>query len=628
MKADIKWLDDPEIFRVNQRAAHSDHICYASKSERLENRNSLRQSLNGQWKFCFSKNPMERPVNFYEAGYDAKDFDSIQVPAHIEIAGFDQIQYVNTIYPWEGHEFLRPAHTLSADNTGAGVFSEMEYNPVGSYLTEFTLDAGLQGKAISLCFEGVEQVVYVWLNGHFVGYGTDTFTPSEFDLTPFLKEKNTLAIEVYKRSVANYLEDQDFFRFFGIFRDVYLMARPKNHLEDMWMKPSLLEDNTTGVFAVDLKFEDVTGDGMARMRICNSKEEVLWEETLVISEELHITGKTFASVSPWSNRKPVLYTFELEMLDATGAPTAYVAYPFGFRRIEIKNKRMLLNGERLIINGTNRHEWNAGSGRVISQKDMQTDMEIIQRNHINSVRTSHYPNQIPWYYMSDQKGIYLMAECNLESHGTWMAMGDLKPSYNVPGAVPQWLEVVIDRARTNFMTFRNHTSVLFWSLGNESYAEENIRQMNVFYKENDPDRLVHYEGNFWNPAFEDSISDLKSRMYATPQEIVDYLENDPQKPYILCEYMHDMGNSMGGLNTYMALLDQYEMYQGGYIWDFIDQALFVKDEVTGQEVLRYGGDFDDRPADYEFSGNGIVFADRTEKPAMQEVKYYYGKYSK
>jgi len=209
-----------------------------------------------------------------------------------------------------------------------------------------------------------------------------------------------------------------------------------------------------------------------------------------------------------------------------------------------------------------------------------------------------------------------------------MAMGDLKPSYNVPGAVPQWLEVVIDRARTNFMTFRNHTSVLFWSLGNESYAEENIRQMNVFYKENDPDRLVHYEGNFWNPAFEDSISDLKSRMYATPQEIVDYLENDPQKPYILCEYMHDMGNSMGGLNTYMALLDQYEMYQGGYIWDFIDQALFVKDEVTGQEVLRYGGDFDDRPADYEFSGNGIVFADRTEKPAMQEVKYYYGKYSK
>lgn len=220
-----------------------------------------------------------------------------------------------------------------------------------------------------------------------------------------------------------------------------------------------------------------------------------------------------------------------------------------------------------------------------------------------------------------------MSETNLESHGSWQKMGAVEPSYNVPGAVPQWKEVVVDRARTNFMTFKNHTSILFWSLGNESYAEKNILAMNDYFKNADPDRLVHYEGNFMNPRFEESISDIKSRMYAAPDEVKNYLENDPQKPFILCEYMHDMGNSLGGMKSYMDLLDQYPMYQGGFIWDYIDQALWVTDEVTGKQVLRYGGDFDDRPSDYEFSGNGILFADRQEKPAMQEVNYYYDKYN-
>jgi len=333
-------------------------------------------------------------------------------------------------------------------------------------------------------------------------------------------------------------------------------------------------------------------------------------------------------VQPWSNKTPALYTFEMETKNAAGEMTQFVKYHFGFRRIEIKDKVMLLNGKRLIINGTNRHEWSPYTGRAITVDDLNADLEIVKRNHINSIRTSHYPFHIPFYYRCDEEGIYVMAETNLESHGSWMSLGQLTPSYNVPGAVPQWLEVVIDRARTNFMTFKNHTSVLFWSLGNESYAEENIRLMNVFFKENDPERLVHYEGNHWNPEFEDSISDIKSRMYAHAHEIEEYLTKTPNKPYLLCEYMHDMGNSLGGMKSYMDLLDKYEMYQGGYIWDFKDQALFVVDEVTGQEVLRYRGDFDDRPADYEFSGNGIVFADGKEKPAMQEVKYYYGKYSK
>ena len=299
-------------------------------------------------------------------------------------------------------------------------------------------------------------------------------------------------------------------------------------------------------------------------------------------------------------------------------------YQIGFRKIELKGRMIQLNGKRLSIYGVNRHEWNARSGRCITEADEKWDIECIRRNHINAVRTCHYPDQIPWYYMCDDAGIYVMAETTLESHGSWQKLGAVEPSVNIPGSISQWREVVVDRARTNYETFKNHTSILFWSLGNESYAGDILVEMNRYYKEKDPDRLVHYEGVAENRPYEDLISDMESQMYAPPEKIKEYLENNPKKPFILCEYMHDMGNSLGGMESYIRLLDQYEDYQGGFIWDYIDQALFVKDEVTGRDVLRYGGDFDDRPSDYEFSGNGILFADRTEKPAMQEVRHYYG----
>ena len=287
---------------------------------------------------------------------------------------------------------------------------------------------------------------------------------------------------------------------------------------------------------------------------------------------------------------------------------------------------MKLNGKRLIVNGVNRHEWNARTGRVTGMEDMLSDMACFHENHINSVRTCHYPNQIPWYELCDREGIYVMAETNLESHGSWQKMNRVEPSWNVPGSVPQWKEAVVDRMRTNFETFKNHVCILFWSLGNESYAGDNIQAMQEFLEEKQDGRLIHYEGVFHNRAYDKTISHMESRMYASPKQVREYLEGDGTKPFILCEYMHDMGNSLGGMKSYMDLLDQFEHYQGGFIWDFIDQAILVKDEITGREVLRYGGDFDDRPSDYEFSGNGILFADRTPKPAIQEVKYYYGLY--
>ena len=490
----------------------------------------------------------------------------------------------------------------------------------------------MYGKRIRICFEGVEQAMYLWFNGQFIGYAEDSFTPSEFDLTPYIREKgNVLAVQVHKMSTAAFLEDQDFFRFFGIFRNVTLKAIPDIHLEDVWFHPVLNQDNTSGEISVSVKVSAKGERGItARFILQNQNgDDVLAKYIPLLEENGMYTGQISAeleNVKVWDNHTPYLYRAYVELKDEMETLYEVIPYEIGFRRLEVIDKVMYLNGKRLVLTGVNRHEWNAKTGRCIGIDEMTSDIECIVRNNINAVRTCHYPDQIPWYYMCDKAGIYVMAETNLESHGTFQKLGAIEPSCNIPGSIPQWKEAVVDRARTNFETFKNHTSVLFWSLGNESYAGDDIEAMNTFFKEKNDGRLVHYESSFYNRAYEDTIFDIESRMYAKPYEIEEHLNNHPKKPYLLCEFMHDMGNSMGGLGTYMKLIDKYDMYQGGFIWDFIDQAILVKDEVTGKEVLRYGGDFDDKPSDYEFSGNGIVFADRREKPATQEVRYYYGLY--
>ena len=632
MNVDMKWLDNPEIFRVNQLDAHSDHNYYISYEDIKKKENHLQQSLNGPWEFNFSKNVMSRPEKFYEDNFDASNFDKIMVPGHIELAGYDKIRYINTMYPWEGKEYHRGAYSMEGTGDEAGMFSEAEYNPVGSYIKKFDLDQQLCGKRIRICFEGVEEAMYVWLNGQFVGYAEDSFTPSEFDLTPFIKEKeNVLAVQVHKMSTAAFLEDQDFFRFFGIFRNVTLKAVPDVHMEDVWFQPVLNKNNKSGKISVIMKVSTQKEQKVNARFILRDREGVKLVEASTLLEknngELIGTIETnVENIKLWDNHNPYLYHAYVELTTLNNELLEVIPYDIGFRRIEIINKVMYLNGERLIITGVNRHEWNPKTGRCIGMEEMNADMDCLLRNNINAVRTCHYPDQIPWYYLCDEAGIYMMAETNLESHGTFQKLGAIEPSCSVPCSIPQWKEAVLDRARNNFETFKNHTSVLFWSLGNESYAGDNIEAMNDFFKEKKDGRLVHYESSFYNRAYEDTISDIETRMYAKPKEVEEYLNNNPKKPYILCEFMHDMGNSMGGLGDYMKLIDKYEMYQGGFIWDFIDQAILVKDHVTGKEVLRYGGDFDDRPSDYEFSGNGIVFADRKEKPAMQEVRYYYGLY--
>ena len=632
MNADMKWLDNPEVFKVNQLEPHSDHCYYLDYSDMKKEKNPLLQSLNGQWEFAYSKNVMERPVDFYKETFDASGFDKIMVPGHIELAGYDKIRYINTMYPWEGKEYHRGAYSMEATGAEEGMFSGAQYNPVGSYIKYFDLDKNMCGKRIHICFEGVEEAMYLWLNGQFIGYAEDSFTPSEFDLTPYIKEKgNVLAVQVHKMSTAAFLEDQDFFRFFGIFRNVTLKAIPDVHLEDVWFKPVLNQDNESGSVSVSMKVSATDSQNVTAGFILKDREEnILVEKSLQLNKENnHLEGTIcvdLESVKLWDNHNPYLYHAYVELKAEDGSLAEVIPYDIGFRRIEIIDKVVYLNGKRLVITGVNRHEWNARTGRCIGIEDMKADISCMLRNNINSVRTCHYPDQIPWYYMCDDAGIYVMAETNLESHGSFQKLGAIEPSCNVPGSIPQWRDAVLERAKNNFETFKNHTSILFWSLGNESYAGDDIEAMNVYFAEKKDGRLVHYESSYYNRAYEDTISDFETRMYAKPEDVEEYLNNSPKKPYILCEFMHDMGNSMGGLGSYMKLIDKYDMYHGGFIWDFIDQAIMVKDSVTGKDVLRYGGDFDDKPADYEFSANGIVFADRKEKPAMQEVRYYYGLY--
>lgn len=610
MKPELSWLTDPRVFAVNRLPAHSDHHWTIGGTE-------PRQSLDGEWQFAYSPCPAARPVDFWAEDADLSAFGAIRVPGHMELQGYGQLQYINTMYPWDGKKFLRPPQ-IDWDNA-----------PVGSYVRTFDLDPALQGKRVCVSFQGVEQAFYCWCNGQFVGYSEDTFTPADFDLTPYLRpENNRLCVEVHKRCSASWIEDQDFFRFSGIFRPVYLYAKADLHLEDLWLRAGLEEDNTTGTLAPRLKIsaaEGLSADGASvGCRIAAPGGAVLYDAPLdLYPEGEYLCAHTIrlAGVRAWNHNDPALYTVTLTLLDAAGREQEVISYQTGFRRFEMKDGIMCLNGERIYFNGVNRHEWNPETGRAIGPEDMYRAMETFRRNNINAVRTCHYPDQSLWYDLCDENGIYMIDETNLESHGSWQKMGAVEPSWNVPGSLPEWKDCVVDRARSMFERDKNHTAVLIWSCGNESYAGEDILAMSRFFHENDPGRLVHYEGVFHCRQF-DEISDMESRMYAKPDEIRAYLEGPHTKPFILCEYMHDMGNSLGGMESYVRLGEEYPQYQGGFIWDYMDQALWHTD-AAGRRVLGYGGDFEERPTDYNFCANGIVFADGTEKPAMQEVLYWH-----
>lgn len=590
MKPTHEWLANPEIYEVNREKAHSDHT-YTTKD------GNLRQSLNGTWKFNYTEHPDSRPADFYKTDFDVTSFDDIIVPGHIQLQGYDKPQYVNTQYPWEGHEQLVPPQIPK------------KRNPVGSYVKFFDVDKELLGKETFISFQGVETAIYVWLNGEFVGYSEDSFTPSEFNITPYLKEKNNkLAVEVYRYSTASWLEDQDFWRFSGIFRDVYLYAVPEIHVRDMKVIADYDYENGNGILATEL---DIIGDSDYEIKLTLTDKNGI----KVYEGNTANVSASIPDIMPWSAEQPNLYTITAEISsDSEIIETAETK--IGFRTFELKDGIMCLNGKRIVFKGINRHEWNAEGGRVVTEDDMLWDIRFMKQNNINAVRTCHYPNNSIWYQLCDEYGIYLIDETNLESHGTWQKMGACEPSINVPASLPEWKEACLDRARSMYERDKNHASVLIWSCGNESYCGDDIAAMADYFHEVDKTRLVHYEGVVWNRKY-DHITDMESRMYAKPDEVEEYLKQNTGKPYISCEYMHVMGNSLGGMKLYTDLEDKYEAYQGGFIWDYIDQSLY-KDGV-----LVYGGDFDDRASDYGFCTNGIVYADRTYSPKVSEAKRLY-----
>ena len=606
---ELSWLSDPEIFEVNRKRPHSDHFYYETLQEaEAEAPMPLRQSLNGTWLFSYAPNPSLRVKDFYKADFDCAGFSPIQVPGHIQLQGYDTMMYINTQYPWDGTEYLRPPQVSET------------YNPVGSYVRYFEVSENLKNKPISISFQGVEVAFYLWLNGHFVGYSEDTFTPSEFDLTPYLQEgSNKLAVEVYKRSSASWIEDQDFWRFSGIFRDVYLYAVPATHVEDLLVRSTLDETYRNGVLKVQVELTGKLGGSVTAV-LKDADGSTVLTETQPAADTVTFTG-TLPNVAPWSAEEPNLYRLYIHVLDENGDLVEAVPMDVGFRTFEMKNGVMHINGKRILFRGVNRHEFNYKRGRAITEEDMMWDIRFMKRYNLNAVRTCHYPDQSLWYRLCDRYGIYMIDETNMESHGSWQKLGVCEPSWTVPGSRPEWEACVLDRANSMYQRDKNHPSILIWSLGNESYAGTCHAAMTNFFHNVDDTRLVHYEGCFWNREF-DFVSDMESRMYAKPQDIIEYLDAKPEKPYISCEFLHCMGNSGGNLNMYMELEDRYEQYQGGFIWDYIDQAVLHVNE-QGEEYLSYGGDHDERATDYEFCTNGLVYADRTVSPKAQEVKHWF-----
>ena len=620
MKAfDYSLVKNPEYFKDGRMDAHSDHIWYKNEEEMQEKETSYRFSLNGIWKFHYARNYKSTVADFEKEEYSCKDWDDIHVPAHIQMEGYDAPQYANVQYPWEGHEDIHP-----------GEIPE-HFNPVASYVKYFTVPEQMQGKRIFISFQGAESGIALWLNGQFVGYSEDSFTPSEFELTEFVKAgENKLAAQVFKWTASSWCEDQDFFRFSGIYRDVYLYTVPKVHVYDMQIR-AIPE---ASLEKAELELKTITwGKGTAHI-VLSKNGKIVLEDRKSLGEEADSKGNgglvaadsfTWQVKKPelWSAEEPALYDLVLEIYDESGVLQEVIPQKIGFRRFEMKDGIMTLNGKRIVFKGVNRHEFSSITGRCVSKEELYKDLMTMKRNNINAIRTCHYPDASLIYQLCDELGLYMIDETNLESHGSWDVAEFTKDyTYVVPHDKEEWLAMMLDRTNSMYQRDKNHPAILIWSCGNESFGGKDIFEMSQFFRNTDPTRLVHYEGVCHDRRYNDT-SDMESQMYPSVESIKAFLAKDDSKPFICCEYTHAMGNSCGAMHKYTDLTDTEPKYQGGFIWDYIDQSIYKKDRY-GKEFQAYGGDFGERPTDYNFSGNGIAYGgNRDASPKMQEVKFNY-----
>lgn len=620
------WNNNPERFQLNRMEAHADIFPYANaeqaESDMKEN-SPFFFSLNGVWKFNFAENPDQREKDFFKEEYDVSHWGEMPVPAHWQLHGYDYPHYTNLRYPWEGRENIKPP------------FAPTIYNPVGSYVKTFTVPAQWKDQPVYISFQGVESAFYVWVNGDLVGYSEDSFSPAEFDLTPYLRDgENKLAVEVYRWCDASWLEDQDFWRLSGIFREVYLFTTPEKHIYDLSLKAGLDETLSKGQLSANVTVTNYEGMSSGTVKILASLKDmdgnVIFAKKQISQADLTGRDKVnleffeeIKDVHPWSAEYPYLYNLVIELVDEGNNVIETTGTRIGFRRFQIdSNGLMQLNGKRIVFKGTNRHEFSSRDGRAISKEEMIQDIILMKQYNINAVRTSHYPNQPLWYKLCDEYGLYVIDEVNLETHGLW-SYGQKGEGDTLPGSKPEWTENVLDRANSMYQRDKNHASILVWSLGNESFGGENFIKMRDYFRSKDDTRLIHYEGTFHHREF-DHASDIESHMYTSPAKVRDYAlySEGEVKPFILCEYSHAMGNSCGNLHKYTELFDEFPIIQGGFIWDWIDQALITKNE-EGVEYLAYGGDFGESPNDANFCGNGLIHADRSVSPKLHEVKACY-----
>lgn len=606
-----EWQGNPEIVGVNKLPQHATLMPYenyeeAKKCDRYAS--SRCKLLNGKWKFKLYKNYAYRPSDFAQPLYDSHNWDSIQVPSSWTMQGYDQNQYCNVRYPWEGSEDICPPNAPT------------KHNPVGCYLKRIHINQSLLSKRIVLCFEGVESAFYLYVNGERVGYSESTFNRAEFDITRYLVEgSNVIGVEVYRWCTGSWLECQDMWRMAGIFRDVYIYTTEREYIRDYVIKAEPGEGFKDGYFDVLVKTNGAYEFLSLDIAILDENGEMAAFDSRYVEEDNVTTLKSIVTNAKfWSAESPNLYTLVIT-LKSNGIPIEYISAKFGFRKIEIRDGIIFFNGERIVFKGTNRHEFDCRTGRYMTEEVMISDILQMKQNNINAVRTSHYPNCPRWLELCDEYGLYIIDENNMETHGT--GWSKIIGCPQLPASRPEWEKACMERIKALYNRDKNHTCVVCWSLGNESLGGETPKKMYNWIKDADASRFVHFECD--RDPNEKHLSDLQSKMYAKPIDCEEYaLTGRDKRPYILCEYTHAMGNSCGSTAEYTTLWDQYPCLQGGFVWDWVDQAIMTTDE-NGNEYLAYGGDFDENPHDGHFCGNGLLFGDRKPTPKLYEIKKLY-----
>ena len=606
----LDW-ENPSVISINKESARAHFFDFESKELAFINDidgSNFYQSLNGKWKFYYSLNPDERPKEFMKNDFDVSTWDDIEVPGSWEMQGWSVPVYVNVQYPFPVNPPLVPH----------------DYNRVGSYRNNFDLPSSWLDRDIFIQFDGVRSAFYLWINGKFIGYSQDSKTPAEFNITDFVVSgENSVSLEVYRFSDGSYLEGQDTWRISGIERNVFISAKPKIRVNDFSVKADLDSLYKDGHFELVMDLinnsndsSDITIQGELS-RFSHSKDPVFsFKRKISITDKDTVQYKSVINnIDIWSAESPNLYMLMISLMNEKNEVIQSFVQQVGFRRIEMVPGNLLINGKPIIFRGVNRHEWDYERGRSITEKQMIDDIKLMKQFNINAVRTSHYPNQIRWYELCNEYGLYIIDEANIEAHG----MEFHKEKYSFISDSNEWEKAWLERGRAMLERDKNQPSIIMWSMGNEAGDGKNFKTLYKWMKSKDSTRPVSYE-----PSREENHTDVVFPMYATIETISKYAEKNPKRPLILCEYAHAMGNSVGNLQDYWDTFEKYDELQGGFIWDWADQVILKKDS-SGQEFWAYGGDFGDEFTlnDSNFCSNGLVAADRTPNPHFFEVKKVY-----